>query len=76
MARYDNGVSALTDVVSFALRQYGTRRAMEQAEVGVTRVRQLQGIGPSNVVADGASPLGESGRGRGRGRRGAEAEGA
>ena len=44
MAGYYNGVSTLTDVVSPALRQYGTRRAKEEAEVGLTRVRQLHGV--------------------------------
>ena len=39
VARYNNGVSTLTDVVSHALRQYGTRQAKEEAQVGVARVR-------------------------------------
>ena len=51
MARYLNGVSTVTDVVSPALRQYGTRRVKEEAEVGFTRVRQMQGVA-SNVEAD------------------------
>ena len=44
-------MSTLTDVVSPALRQCGTRRAKEEAEVGFTRMRQLQGVA-SNVEAD------------------------
>ena len=51
------------DVVSPALPQYGTRAQEEEAEVGVTRVRQLQGIGMNNVEVDEASPVGETGRG-------------
>ena len=52
------------------LGQYGTRWAKEEAEIGVIRVRQLQGSGVNKVEVDGASPVGETGRGRGRGGRG------
>ena len=52
MARH-LGVSTLTAVVSPALRQHGTRRAKEEAEVGVTRVQQLQGTGVSSVQVGG-----------------------
>ena len=62
-------MSTLTDVVSPALRQYGTLRAKKEAEVGFTRVRQFQGAA-SSVEAGVPNPVGESGRGRGRGGRG------
>ena len=52
MPRYYNGVSTPTDAVSPALRQHGTRPAKEEAEVGVTRVRQLQDTGASSVEVD------------------------
>ena len=52
------------------LGQYGTRWPKEEAEVGVARVRPLQGSGVNKVEVDGASPVGETGRGRGRGGRG------
>ena len=48
------GVSTLSDVVSPELRQYGARRAKQEAEVGSTCVRQLQGAA-SNGDADGPS---------------------
>ena len=47
--------------------EHGERKM--EAEVGSTRVRQLQGAAP-NGDADGPSPAGESGRDRGRGGRG------
>ena len=61
MARYHNGVSTLTDVVSPALRPYGTLRAKEEPEVGFTRVRQLQG----DEVKCGGVAFRRGGRGRG-----------
>ena len=69
-ARFYKWVSTLIDAVSLALRQCGTRRAKEEVGVGVTRVQQLQGVGLNNAEVDGASPVGETGRGRGRGGRG------
>ena len=56
MARYYNAVSTLTDMVSPALRQYGTWRAKEEPEVGFTRVRQSQVVA-SSVEADVPNPV-------------------